>query len=132
MALPWVRMDTNMPNHDKILALLADPSPKKWQACVSYQFGIMWSGGQGTDGFIPRTALPFVHGTLTTARLLVVHRLWSEHDSTGWDIVNFAERQQLEVVTVAKQAARKHAAEKANCRRWHGPNCWTIQGCARV
>ena len=49
MGLPWVRFDTNMPTHDKILALLSDPSTKRWQAAWSYASSIMWSGGHGTD-----------------------------------------------------------------------------------
>lgn len=131
MALPWVRMDVNMPSHDKILALLSDPSPKRWQAAASYQFSIMWSGGHGTDGHIPAAALPFVHATTTTARLLVVYRLWRE-ETAGWSIVNFAERQELEVITAAKAEGRRVAAEKANCKRWHGPSCWKQGKCSRA
>lgn len=131
MALPWARVDTNMPSHDKILALIADPSPRRWQACSSYQFSILWSVGAGTDGFIPVSALPFVHGTKQTARLLVTYRLWVER-TAGWEVVNFAERNQLEVVTAAKNAQRREAAEKANCRRWHGPDCWKGGSCGRL
>lgn len=122
MALPWVRMDTNIPSHDKILRLISDPSPKRWQAVASYMFSFAWSGGAGTDGHIVSAALPFVHGTTATARLLVKYGLWDEV-SDGYQIHNFADRQELEVVTASKRAAQRAGALKANCRRFHGPEC---------
>lgn len=131
MALSWVRLDANIGQHDKILALLSDPSAKKWQAYASYTTSIAWSGGQGTDGFIPQYALGVVHGSTTTARLLVKYRLWEEGLS-GWKIRNFEDRQELAIVTEAKQEARRQSAEKANCNRWHGPDCWKRpRGCSR-
>jgi hypothetical protein len=78
MSLPWVRIDSNIASHDKILQLLADPSAKRWQAAFSYVCAIGWSGDHGTDGRVPAMALPFVHGTTATARLLVTYRLWEE------------------------------------------------------
>ena len=129
MSLPWVRLDSHIGSHDKILNLLADPSPKRWQAAFSYVTALGWAGDQGTDGAIPRVALAFVHGTTITARLLVVYRLWTE-TTTGWEIVNYAERQELTIVTAGKREARRLAAEKANCSRWHGPDCWTPKGCS--
>lgn len=131
MALPWVRLDSNIASHDKVLALLSDPSSKKWQAFTSYACALGWSGGQGTDGYVPQHALVFVHGTAATARLLVKYRLWEE-GVAGWQIVNYAERQELTIVTEARAEQRKQSAEKANCTRWHGPNCWKRgKGCGR-
>lgn len=126
MALPWVRLDANIAAHDKMLHLLSDPSPKKYQAAASYMFSLAWSGGTGTDGAIPKAALPVVHGTETTARLLVKYGLWSEA-LTGWQIRNFEQRQELQIVSEAKRAAQRAGALKANCRRFHGPDC----GCWR-
>jgi hypothetical protein len=132
MGLSWVRLDANIGSHDKILALLTDPSAKKWQAFASYTTALAWSGGQGTDGFIPQTALSFVHGNTSTARLLVKYRLWEE-GLTGWQIVNFAERQELALVTASKAEAKRMAGEKGNCSRWHGPSCWVKgKGCSRA
>lgn len=131
MALPWVRLDSHIGSHDKILSLLADPSPKRWQAFSSYVCALGWSGDQGTDGKIPPVALGFVHGTAATARLLVKYRLWAEA-TNGWEIVNYAERQELTVITAGKQEARRIAAEKANCSRWHGKDCWSERGCQRA
>ena len=126
MPLPWVRLDSNVGQHDKILALKHDPSPKRWQAMASYFVSLAWSGGQGTDGFIPAYALESVHATPQTARILVKYRLWTE-GITGYQIVNFEERQELAIVTEAKRAAQSMGGKKARCRSNHGPNC----GCWR-
>jgi hypothetical protein len=129
MSLPWVRLDSHIASHDKILNLVSDPSAKRWQAAFSYVCALGWSGDQGTDGKIPRVALPFVHGTTQTARLLVTYRLWKETPN-GWEIVNYAERQELSLVTAGKREMRRIASEKANCARWHGPTCWDGKGCS--
>lgn len=123
MPLPWVRVDSNIAQHDKIQRLLkADPSPKRWQAFSSFVCSIGWSGGAGTDGRIPSYALDVIYGTQTTARLLVKHGLWEEC-LDGWVIHNYAEYQQTEAVTKAKSEA---ATRSANAR-WHRPT----QGQAR-
>lgn len=128
MSLPWFRVDSHIGSHDKILSLFSDPSPKRWQAFTSYVCALGWSVDHGTNGHVPPAALPFVHATTATARLLVTYRLWTEAQS-GWEIVNFAERQQLDIVTAGKQAARRAASEKANCTRYHGKDCWTGTHC---
>jgi len=126
MSLPWVRLDANIGSHDKILGLVSDPSPKRWQALASYMVSLAWSGGHGTDGRIPAAALPFVHGTTTTARLLVTYRLWKE-ETGAWYIVNFDQRQELTIVSEAKRVAQSMGGRKARCREHHGPDC----GCWR-
>jgi FAD/FMN-containing dehydrogenase len=126
MPLPWVRLDSNIASHDKILHLLSDPSPKRWQAASSYMFSLAWSGGQGTDGHIPTAALAFVHGTQQTARLLVKYRLWEEA-TAGFQIRNYDQRQELLIVSESKRAAQRAGALKGNCIRHHGPDC----GCWR-
>lgn len=128
MALPWVRLDSNIAGHDKILALLSDPSTAKWQAAFSYACSLGYAGGHETDGRIPKTALGFVHGTAKTARLLEKYGLWVE-GSAGWHIPNYARRQQLSAVTEAKQESARKASEKANCVRWHGNSCWANGRC---
>jgi hypothetical protein len=127
MALPWVRLDANIASHDKIVHLLLDPSPKRYQAAASYMFSLAWSGGQGTDGEIPTAVLPFVHGTTATARLLEKYHLW-EPITTGWRIRNFDTRQELSIVAESKRAAQKAGAIKGNCRKYHGKDCgcWEI------
>jgi len=128
MSLPWVRIDSNIASHDKILALIHDPSPRRWQAAFSYVCSIGWSGDAGTDGRIPTAALPFIHGTPTTARLLVDYGLWERDERRGWEIHNFADRQQ----TSATAALRRVDAQRAACIRWHGPDCWGPKGCSRA
>ena len=134
MALPWVRLDSHIASHDKILALVDDKSVKKWQAFSSYICALGWSADQGTDGYVPKTALPFVHGTTTTARLLVKYGLWDEDRlGLGWHIRNFADRQETAAVSAGKRAARAYISEKGNCARWHGPGCWQADtGCKRA
>ncbi len=126
MPLPWVRLDANIGTHDKILALENDTSPKRFQALWSYTVALGWSGGQGTDGRIPSFALSQVKGTKLTADLLCHYRLWRKA-TDGWEIVNYANRQELEIVTEAKRAAQSMGGRKARCRQNHGPNC----GCWR-
>lgn len=122
MSLPWVRLDSNIASHDKIVGLLADPSPKRWQAAASYVFSLGWSGGAGTDGLIPTSVLPIVHGSKATADLLVYYGLW-EPVTGGWHIRNYETRQELAIVAEAKRVTRTAAARKANCVRHHGPDC---------
>jgi len=134
MALPWFRVDSHIGSHDKILTLLSMAGATKadrWQAAFSYVCAIGWAVDHGTDGAVPRIALSFVHGTTTTARLLVIARLWEE-TATGWQIRNFAERQEMAVITEQKAEFYRARAEKGNCRRWHGDSCWTKdKGCSR-
>lgn len=133
MALPWVRLDANIASHDKILNLLNAEGPTKalkYQALWSYCAALGYAGGHGTDGDLPRTALPFIHGTRQTARLLVTYGLWSE-TPTGWHIVNFEQRQELEAVRVGKREAQRVGAAKGNCHRWHGAECWQNGRCSR-
>jgi len=126
MALPWVRLDSNIATHDKILALLDEkPEATAYRAAFSYICSLGYCGGHSTDGLIQFSALPFVHGTKKTAELLVRHFLWRP-DPLGWTVPHWAERQQSEAVTQSIRNARRAGALKANCRRWHGEtcNCW--------
>jgi hypothetical protein len=118
MPLPWVRLDSSIASHDKVLNLLADPSPKRWQAAFSYVCSLGWSGNHGTDGYIPLTALPYIHANKGTADLLVKYLLW-QPVTAGWQIPNYASRQQLadEVFTVRK--AKVNAGQRGNHIRWH-------------
>lgn len=129
MALPWARLDVNIGAHDKVLRLLSDPSPKRWQAFASYVVSIGWSVGAGTDGHIPKAALPFVHGTEATARLLVKYGLWIERAS-AWEVKNFAEYQLTDANATAVREVQKVGGSKGACRRWHQPgcDCWKKKG----
>ena len=60
MGLPWIRLDTTLADNPKILGLLDERDGHRaafvWVCCLTY------SGKHGTDGFIPKAAMPFVHG----------------------------------------------------------------------
>jgi hypothetical protein len=62
--MPWVRLDTGLPDHPKILALIA---AKKQRAALVYVFGLAYSGRHETDGFVPKMALPFLHASTADA-----------------------------------------------------------------
>jgi hypothetical protein len=126
MSLAWVRLDTGIASHDKILNLLADPSSKRWQAAASYMFALGWCGNHATDGHIPTTALPFVHGTKATADLLVRYGLW-DTAVKGWHVRNYLTRQQAASTGDEIKAAQQAGSKKGNCIRWHGDEC----GCWR-
>lgn len=126
MSLPWVRLDSNIAGHDKILALIAEkPETLAFRAAFSYCCALGYSGGHDTDGLITFTSLPFVHGTKRSAELLVRHHLWLP-DPQGWRIVNYDKRQQSAATTRQVRNAQRAGALRANCVRWHGKdcNCW--------
>lgn len=126
MALPWVRLDSNIASHDKILALIdANPTALAYRAAFSFVCSIGYSGGHGTDGLIPFSALNYIHGNRKTAEATVEVGLWTP-DAGGWRLGNFAVRQQTAAVTESTRAAQSLGARKANCHRWHdeGCKCW--------
>jgi hypothetical protein len=127
--LPWVRLDTNLPQHDKILAVLGEKEGHR--TAFVYVCGLAYSGANGTDGAIPFGALPFIHARQADAHRLVKAGLWAPIPN-GWQIVNWALRQQSSGTTGAIRAAQSLGAQKANCARWHGPDCgcWETAGVA--
>lgn len=133
MGLPWVRLDANIAMHDKMLDLLADPSPKRWQAAASYVFSLGWAGGQETDGRIKHSNLLAIHGNASTARLLVKYGFWDEAPG-GFQIRNYELRQQTTTATRSIREAQHKGAVKGNCIRHHGKacGCWekSVKGVA--
>lgn len=111
MGLPWIRLDTSMPDNPKILGLLTERDGHRsafvWVCCLAY------AGKHGTDGFIPRGAAPFVHGKSTDfARLVDVSAL--KVVAGGWEINGWAEFQES---SEASQE-RRIRAQKAAAIRW--------------
>ncbi len=104
---------------------LLDSDPSGLEALAVYLCGLSWSGGNGTDGLVPRSALRMIHGTQHHAELLVAANLWEPvpTERGGWIIRNFDLRQQVEVATQNIRASQREGARKANCRRWHGERC---------
>ncbi|WP_029135312.1 hypothetical protein [Nakamurella lactea] len=111
MALPWVRLDTQISSNPKVLMLLADSHQ---QAVCVYLFSLGYSGAHGTDGFIPKLALPMIHGSMADAKRLVGVGLWSSAGG-GWDINGWTEFQP----TSDENAERKRKAKLAAHKRWH-------------
>jgi hypothetical protein len=108
--LPWVRLDTGFPTNPKILGLIAD---RNYQAVCGYVCALAWSGGQGTDGFLPELALFHVHLTQKTAASLVESGLF--HPVLGgYQINDWTEYQQ----TTAETAERSAKAQAAARIRW--------------
>ncbi len=125
MSLPWVRLDSNIASHDKVLRLMAEREGPR--AFALYVCGLGYCGGHGTDGHVPEYALPFLHGTERHARMLVKVGLWEPADD-GWHVRNWTERQELAVVSATKRAAQRLAARRTNCIRYHGPDCGCWDG----
>lgn len=117
MGQRWVRLDAAFARNPKVIDMLADKDG--FRAALVYVCALGYCGEQGTDGFVPRGALPFVHGRPRDADLLVKHRLWQAQNGTGWLIPDWAEYQPSTVDT----QARSRAARKACCYRWHQQPC---------
>lgn len=107
MALPWVRMDTGFAQNPKVLHLIED---KKWQSIVVYVASLGYSGQHGTDGFIPESALPFLHAIKKNATELVSVGLWRPCRG-GFDINGWTEFQPSNAENEARKAKAKAAAE---------------------
>jgi len=124
MAMPWVRLDTGLPDHPKILALI---EAKKHRAALVYVFGLAYSGRHESDGYVPRAALPFLHATTQDAQALVELRLW-HHTEGGYQINDWDEYQPTSEASRMRQESLKRASRKGGCIKNHGPNC----GCWRL
>jgi hypothetical protein len=125
MPLPWVRLDSSFAAHDKVLTLIHEHGERGRSALFVYVCGLAYCGQQETDGAIPFAAMPFIHGRRRDAELLVQAVLWKP-TPTGYEVVNWLKRQRAAEVSAAVRVARRSAASKGNCVRWHGTdcNCW--------
>lgn len=110
MGLPWVRLDCSFPSNPKVLELVA---ANRHKAAFGYVCGLTYAGNHGTDGFIPATALVFLHITRKEATQLVDVGLWVPV-SGGWEINGWDEFQ------VSDEAAKKRRerAQKGAAARW--------------
>lgn len=135
MGLPWVRLDINLPTHDKIINLTDSGSKIGYQSAFSYVCSLTYCGMNETDGYIPNGALRHIHGTKKTAELLVEHGLWDvskDHCRPGWVIPHWAERQPTKATIDATHEAKRAASRKGNCRKNHPAHCWTdTAGCSQ-
>lgn len=112
MGLPWVRLDTQFASNPKMLDLAA---AGKWRSAFVYVASLGYAGAHGTDGYLPDTALGFIHATKSNAADLVKVGLWHE-DVGGFAINGWDEFQ------ITDEAAKKRSdkARKAALKRWRG------------
>jgi hypothetical protein len=116
MGLPWIRFDTNMPMHDKVITL-AGYGDKGLAAAFVYVASLAYAGANATDGYIPRGALPFVHGKPAHVRLLLEVRLWEQADK-GWRIRNYGDRNVVGTVQQVISEGLSEAGKKGAAARW--------------
>lgn len=112
MSLPWIRLDTALPDHPKILALIDGHKDGRATAFV-HICALAYAGRHGTDGFLPEPALPRVNGRQADAQRLVQVGLWHP-DQGGWTINGWREFQASDEST----QARSDRARKAAAARW--------------
>lgn len=110
MSLPWIRLDVGLSRNHKILVLT---TRKQFQAVTAYVFGLLYVGEQGTDGFIPREALPGLSCTTKVAAELVEAGLWKA-DPGGWMVNGWADKQ----LTSDEAQQRSNRARAAAMARW--------------
>lgn len=110
MGLPWVRLDSGWPTNTKTLALVAD---RHYQAAAAYTFALAWCGHQGTDGYVPLSALPVIHATRKVAEQLVDVGLFDLAQG-GWQIHDWATYQ----VSSEEHQKRSARARELAMRRW--------------
>lgn len=113
MPLPWVRLDTSMPDNPKVLRLIGSHREGATAAFV-WLCSIAYAGKHGTDGFIERIALTRVNGKPIHARLLVEHQFWKD-EGVGWSIHDYAEFQE----STEETQKRSQRAREAALARWH-------------
>jgi len=113
-----VRLDTAFSTNPKLLAMLTERDGHR--AGFIYLCGLGYSGAHGTDGFIPREALPFIHGRQADAERLIKHGFWWPQPG-GWLINGWAEFQESNEDT----QRRRIRAQSGAAARWEGHEAQT-------
>lgn len=111
MPLPWIRLDTSMPDNPKVLRLLAMKDGHR--AAFVWCCSLAYSGKHGTDGLIESYALPRINGRQADAARLVEVGLWVVVDG-GWAINGWDEFQESNEDTQKRRAK----AQRAAAARW--------------
>jgi hypothetical protein len=111
MALPWIRLDTSMPDNPKILGLLAEKDGHR--AAFVWISALTYAGKHGTDGFIPHEAVSKINGrNVDMARL--VNAGFLIENGGGWEIKSWDEYQ----VSDEESQKRRSKAQYAASVRW--------------
>ncbi len=109
MPLPWIRLDTSMPDNPKVLRLLA--MKEGHRAAFVWCCSLAYAGKHGTDGLIEEYALPRLNGRPADATRLVESRLWDEVPGVGWQIHGWADMQESTTETQARSDRARRAAQ---------------------
>lgn len=121
MGLPWFRMDSTFPSHEKIADLVDRFGVKGKAAGFVYAGAIGYCNEHETGGLVRRSALKFVHGVPADARLLVEVDLFIE-DELGWRIKNFNHRNgvgmEQQAIAEGIRAAQVEGGKKGAEKRW--------------
>lgn len=117
MPMPWVRLDTSMPDHPKILDLVDEYGDAGMAAAFVWVCSLAYSGKHGTDGFIARSVLSRLNGRAKHAKLLVDCRLWDDLPPKGWLIHGWEEYQMLNATYEAKAEENRVSASRAGRAR---------------
>lgn len=83
-------------------------SDRAFQAVSAHLLAMTYAGKHGTDGLIPKAALPFIHPHKTDADRLVRVGLWREVPG-GWDIHGWDEYELSDDESKARRSARRRA-----------------------
>lgn len=121
--LPWIRFDTSLPDHPKILRLVAMKDGRA--AAFVYCCALAYSGKHGTDGLIEEYALSSVNGRPADAAKLVEVGLWHVCPG-GWEINGWADKQQ----STDETQARRERAQRAAAARWDKQKPPNLRGLA--
>jgi hypothetical protein len=114
MPLPWIRLDTAMPDHPKIIELVDHHGDAGMAAAFVWVCSLAYSGKHGTDGFLTKNVLARLNGKVKHARLLTEVGLWKD-EGIGWTINGWAEYQESNEETQKRSERGRLAALK----RWH-------------
>jgi len=80
------------------------------RAGLVYVCSLGYCGAHGTDGFIPREALPFIHARPADAARLVRHGFWHEQPG-GWLVHGWDEFQESSTETQERRRKAQMAAQ---------------------
>lgn len=108
-----MRLDTAFPYNPKLLAMLTERDGHR--AGLVYLCGLSYSGAHGTDGFLPREALAFIHGRQADAERLVRNGFWWPQPG-GWLINGWDEFQESNEETKRRRIRAQSGAQA----RWEG------------
>jgi len=111
MPLPWIRLDTSMPDNPKVLRLLA--MKEGHRAAFVWCCSLAYAGKHGTDGLIEEFALGRLNGRTVDARRLVDVGLWDVAEG-GWQIHDWSDFQE----STEETQRRSERAREAARRRW--------------